>query len=97
MMGCGCSAAGRTKLVVGGSAVYRCMALDGTMVICRGIAMGRGIAVDESTSNQLHGSMKPGDGVHQCELKKAHLPADRIVVVNFTFPLQNNIWSRVNN
>ena len=25
------------------------------------------------------GSMKPGGGVHQHDLKKAHLPADRIV------------------
>ena len=29
------------------------------------------------------GSMKPGDGFHQRELKKAHLPADRIVRIIF--------------
>ena len=56
MMGCGHSAAGRTTLVAGGSAVDGHMVLDGAMVIYGGMVMGR--CIDADGAMTINGSIE---------------------------------------
>ena len=48
MIGCGCLAEGSAKLVAEGNAVARYIGLGGDIMICGGMALGGGIAMDGS-------------------------------------------------